>query len=102
MPPGPRTFARRLSPLSEDSLSTEDAAKKLTTQAWHEQDRFRQTISKDQFFMVSFRAIGAIDAGFRERAAEGWAELIVRLKTLVETGARLGIAPDPPHKEKKR
>jgi len=50
----------------------------------------------------SFRAIGAIDAGFRERAAEGWAELIGRLKTLVETGARLGIAPDPPHKEKKR
>jgi DNA-binding transcriptional ArsR family regulator len=50
----------------------------------------------------SFRAIGAIDAGFRERAAEGWADLTGRLKTLVETGARLGIAPDPPHKEKKR
>lgn len=44
----------------------------------------------------SFRAVGAIDAGFRERAAEGWAELVGRLKTLVETGARLGVAPDPP------
>jgi uncharacterized protein YndB with AHSA1/START domain len=50
----------------------------------------------------SFRAIGAIDAGFRERAAEGWAELLGRLKTIAETGARLGIAPDPPHKGKKR
>ena len=49
----------------------------------------------------SFRAIGAIDAGFRERAAEGWAELVGRLKTLVETGARLGIAPDPPNQEVK-
>jgi DNA-binding transcriptional ArsR family regulator/uncharacterized protein YndB with AHSA1/START domain len=44
----------------------------------------------------SFRAIGAVDAGFRDRAAEGWGELVGRLKTLVETKTRLGISPDPP------
>jgi DNA-binding transcriptional ArsR family regulator len=45
----------------------------------------------------SFRAIGAIEAELVERFAEGWTELVGRrLKTLVETGKRLGVAPDPP------
>jgi DNA-binding transcriptional ArsR family regulator/uncharacterized protein YndB with AHSA1/START domain len=45
----------------------------------------------------SFRAIGAIEPQLVERFAEGWTELVVRrLKTLVETGKRLGVAPDPP------
>jgi len=44
----------------------------------------------------SFRAIGAIEPELVERFAEGWTELIGRrLKTLVETGKRLGVAPDP-------
>ena len=48
----------------------------------------------------SFRAVGAIEAQFVEQFAEGWNELVGRrLKTLVETGARLGIAPDPPNQE---
>ncbi|HEV2033499.1 MAG TPA: metalloregulator ArsR/SmtB family transcription factor [Candidatus Dormibacteraeota bacterium] len=46
----------------------------------------------------SFRAIGAIESQFVERFAEGWTDLVGRrLKTLVETGTRLGIAPDPPN-----
>jgi DNA-binding transcriptional ArsR family regulator/uncharacterized protein YndB with AHSA1/START domain len=46
----------------------------------------------------SFRAIGAIEPQLVERFAEGWTELVGRrLKTLVETGTRLGIAPDPPN-----
>jgi len=46
----------------------------------------------------SFRAIGAIEEQFVERFAEGWGDLVGRrLKTLVETGTRLGIAPDPPN-----
>jgi DNA-binding transcriptional ArsR family regulator len=45
----------------------------------------------------SFRAIGAIDRQVVERFADGWTELVGRrLKTLAETGTRLGIAPDPP------
>jgi uncharacterized protein YndB with AHSA1/START domain len=45
----------------------------------------------------SFRAIGAIEPQLVERFAEGWTELVGRrLKTLVETGKRLGVAPDPP------
>jgi DNA-binding transcriptional ArsR family regulator len=45
----------------------------------------------------SFRAIGAIEPQLVERFAEGWTELVgVRLKTFVETGKRLGIAPDAP------
>jgi uncharacterized protein YndB with AHSA1/START domain len=45
----------------------------------------------------SFRAIGAIEPQLVERFAEGWTELIgVRLKTFVETGKRLGVAPDAP------
>jgi uncharacterized protein YndB with AHSA1/START domain len=45
----------------------------------------------------SFRAIGAIEPQLVERFAEGWTELIGRrLKSLVETGKRLGVAPDPP------
>jgi DNA-binding transcriptional ArsR family regulator/uncharacterized protein YndB with AHSA1/START domain len=45
----------------------------------------------------SFRAIGAIDPQVVARFAEGWTELIGRrLKTLAETGTRLGIMPDPP------
>jgi DNA-binding transcriptional ArsR family regulator/uncharacterized protein YndB with AHSA1/START domain len=46
----------------------------------------------------SFRAIGAIEPQLVERFAEGWTDLVGRrLKTLVETGTRLGIAPDPPN-----
>jgi DNA-binding transcriptional ArsR family regulator/uncharacterized protein YndB with AHSA1/START domain len=45
----------------------------------------------------SFRAIGAIDPQVVAQFAEGWTELVGRrLKTLAETGTRLGIAPDPP------
>lgn len=45
----------------------------------------------------SFRAIGAIESQLVERFAEGWTELVGRrLKTLVETGNRLGVAPDAP------
>jgi DNA-binding transcriptional ArsR family regulator len=45
----------------------------------------------------SFRAIGAIEPQVIERFAEGWTELVGRrLKTLAETGTRLGISPDPP------
>jgi DNA-binding transcriptional ArsR family regulator/uncharacterized protein YndB with AHSA1/START domain len=46
----------------------------------------------------SFRAIGAIEPQLVERFAEGWTELVGRrLKALVETGTRLGVAPDHPH-----
>jgi len=45
----------------------------------------------------SFRAIGAIEPQLVERFGEGWTELVGRrLKTLVETGTRLGVAPDAP------
>jgi len=45
----------------------------------------------------SFRAFGAIVAEVAEPFARGWRELVgQRLKTLVETGTRLGIAPDQP------
>jgi len=45
----------------------------------------------------SFRAIGAIEPQVVERFAQGWTDLVGRrLKTLVETGTRLGIAPDKP------
>jgi hypothetical protein len=45
----------------------------------------------------SFRAIGVIESRLVEQFAEGWGELVSRrLKTLVETGKRLGVAPDAP------
>jgi DNA-binding transcriptional ArsR family regulator/uncharacterized protein YndB with AHSA1/START domain len=45
----------------------------------------------------SFLAIGVIDAEAAEAMSRGWAELVgTRLKTLVETGTRLGIDPDEP------
>jgi len=45
----------------------------------------------------SFRAIGAIEPQLVERFAQGWTELVgLRLKTLAETGKRLGVAPDHP------
>ena len=45
----------------------------------------------------SFRAIGVIESQLVEQFAEGWGELVARrLKTLVETGKRLGVAPDAP------
>jgi DNA-binding transcriptional ArsR family regulator/uncharacterized protein YndB with AHSA1/START domain len=45
----------------------------------------------------SFRAIGAIEPQLVAQFAEGWTELVGRrLKALVETGNRLGVAPDPP------
>jgi DNA-binding transcriptional ArsR family regulator/uncharacterized protein YndB with AHSA1/START domain len=47
----------------------------------------------------SFRAIGVIESQLVEQFAEGWAELVGRrLKTLVETGKRLGISPDAPER----
>lgn len=46
----------------------------------------------------AFRAVGAVDPEVAEKMAQGWSELIgTRLKALVEDGARLGIAPDPPN-----
>src|SRR4029077_8699692 len=45
----------------------------------------------------TFRAIGAIEARTADEFTGGWSELVTkRLKTFVETGARLGVAPDPP------
>jgi DNA-binding transcriptional ArsR family regulator/uncharacterized protein YndB with AHSA1/START domain len=45
----------------------------------------------------SFRAIGAIEPELIEQFTAGWGELVGRrLKTLVETGKRLGVAPDAP------
>jgi DNA-binding transcriptional ArsR family regulator/uncharacterized protein YndB with AHSA1/START domain len=45
----------------------------------------------------AFRAFGAVDPSRVEAMSEGWKELIgTRLKALVETGKRLGIAPDAP------
>jgi hypothetical protein len=45
----------------------------------------------------TFRAVGAIEPEVAEGFSKGWAELIsTRLKALVETGARLGIAADRP------
>jgi DNA-binding transcriptional ArsR family regulator/uncharacterized protein YndB with AHSA1/START domain len=50
----------------------------------------------------SFRAFGPIDVA-ADRFASGWRELVAeRLKTLIETGKRLGINPDPPKKEARR
>ena len=47
----------------------------------------------------SFRGFGAIE-GSADQFATGWRELVAeRLKTLVETGKRLGVNPDPPKKE---
>jgi DNA-binding transcriptional ArsR family regulator/uncharacterized protein YndB with AHSA1/START domain len=51
----------------------------------------------------SFRAIGAIETQVGEQFAKGWTELVGRrLKSLAETGTRLGIAPDPPNQEATR
>jgi DNA-binding transcriptional ArsR family regulator len=51
----------------------------------------------------SFRAFGAIDGAVADQFANGWRDLVaVRLKTLVETGKRLGVNPDPPKKEARR
>ena len=48
----------------------------------------------------SFRAIGAVDPDVLGDLTKGWTELVAeRLKTLMETGTRLGIAPDPPAPE---
>jgi DNA-binding transcriptional ArsR family regulator/uncharacterized protein YndB with AHSA1/START domain len=45
----------------------------------------------------SFRAVGAVDPGMVDEFQAGWTELVAeRLKALVETGTRLGIAADRP------
>lgn len=45
----------------------------------------------------SFRAVGVVDAQIAEAMSKGWTELVSkRLKALVETGTRLGIAADRP------
>jgi uncharacterized protein YndB with AHSA1/START domain len=50
----------------------------------------------------SFRAFGVIEPQIVDRFAEGWGELVGRrLKTLAETGKRLGIAPDAPEEVSK-
>lgn len=50
----------------------------------------------------SFRALGAIE-GPAGQFANGWRELVAeRLKTLVETGKRLGVNPEPPKTEVRR
>ena len=54
-------------------------------------------VAAPQGCLVPARAIGVIDPRLVEQFAEGWKELVGRrLKTLVETGTRLGVAPDPP------
>jgi DNA-binding transcriptional ArsR family regulator/uncharacterized protein YndB with AHSA1/START domain len=55
-------------------------------------------VAADEATLVqfSFRAVGAVDPRVAERMAQGWNELVgTRLKALVETGTRLGIAPEP-------
>jgi uncharacterized protein YndB with AHSA1/START domain len=45
----------------------------------------------------SFRAVGVVDAEVAEAMPSGWTELLsTRLKALVESGTRLGIATDRP------
>jgi hypothetical protein len=45
----------------------------------------------------SFRAFGVVDPELTETMPSGWTELLSnRLKALVESGTRLGIAPDRP------
>jgi uncharacterized protein YndB with AHSA1/START domain len=45
----------------------------------------------------SFRAVGVVDAAVAEAMSSGWSELLAtRLKALVESGTRLGIAADRP------
>jgi hypothetical protein len=45
----------------------------------------------------SFRAVGVVDAELGEAMSSGWTELVsTRLKALVESGTRLGIAADQP------
>lgn len=45
----------------------------------------------------SFRAVGAVDPELVRAFSKGWSELITRrLKAMVETGERLGIAADSP------
>jgi DNA-binding transcriptional ArsR family regulator/uncharacterized protein YndB with AHSA1/START domain len=45
----------------------------------------------------SFRAAGAVEPDVAEQFSTGWTELIAnRLRSLVERGIRLGIAPDAP------
>jgi DNA-binding transcriptional ArsR family regulator/uncharacterized protein YndB with AHSA1/START domain len=51
----------------------------------------------------SFRAFGVIEPDLVDQFAQGWTELIGRrLKALVETGTRLGVAPDPPDRRQRR
>lgn len=45
----------------------------------------------------SFRAVGVVDPEIAEAMPNGWNELLsTRLKALVESGKRLGIAADRP------
>jgi hypothetical protein len=45
----------------------------------------------------SFRAVGVVDPEIAEAMPNGWNELLsTRLKALVESGQRLGIAADRP------
>jgi hypothetical protein len=45
----------------------------------------------------SFRAVGVVDVELGEAMSSGWTELVsTRLKALVESGTRLGIAADQP------
>ena len=61
------------------------------------------TAGEGTLLRFSFRAVGAVDPEVAEQMEQGWNELVgARLKALVETGARLGIAPDPPNVQQMR
>jgi DNA-binding transcriptional ArsR family regulator len=56
------------------------------------------TSDEGTLMQFSFRAVGAVDAEVAERMTQRWNELVgTRLKALVGSGRRLGIAPDPPN-----
>jgi DNA-binding transcriptional ArsR family regulator len=56
-----------------------------------------EPVDQGTLLRFTFRAVGAIDADTADAMSKGWTELLAtRLKTLVETGTRLGIAADPP------
>jgi DNA-binding transcriptional ArsR family regulator/uncharacterized protein YndB with AHSA1/START domain len=56
-----------------------------------------QPTDRGTLLRFTFRAVGAIDPEVAEGFSTGWTELVSkRLKTLVETGTRLGIAADLP------
>jgi len=56
-----------------------------------------EPIDEGTLLRFTFRAVGAIDRETAEAISKGWTELLsTRLRALVETGTRLGIAADQP------